>query len=265
VREAIKNYWFDVNNDIFPVDFQHTTLGIVWGNGGAYSTWWTPNPEEIHGINWLPITAGSLYLGQWPEYLQENYNELLRENGAPPQEWRDIAWEMRALYAPDSASAWLQGNPVYTAEDGESKAHTIHWIQSLTKLGTVDTTVTADCPSYAVFKNNNMRSYVIFNDKFESKKFTFSDGKQIFVGARTYGFETVTTGNKTVNHRSVIQKESTRSILIVNGDNGQSIALDKFSDGIIFTLDGKRITTKMTKKVLSGNVLVPSHLFVLKR
>ena len=36
---------------------------MVWGDGGAYATWFTDMPEKIQGINQLPITGSHLYLG----------------------------------------------------------------------------------------------------------------------------------------------------------------------------------------------------------
>ncbi|MCW2810533.1 MAG: endo,3(4)-beta-glucanase, partial [Friedmanniella sp.] len=51
---AIQDYWFDTDNTTFPEKFGHSTVGMVWGDGGAYSTWFTSDPEKIQGINQLP-------------------------------------------------------------------------------------------------------------------------------------------------------------------------------------------------------------------
>ncbi|WP_244328984.1 glycosyl hydrolase, partial [Streptomyces marokkonensis] len=52
--ESIAQYWFDADQQVYPEDFTHDVVGMVWSSGGAYATWWTANPEEIHGINFLP-------------------------------------------------------------------------------------------------------------------------------------------------------------------------------------------------------------------
>jgi endoglucanase Acf2 len=78
---AIEQYWFDVNDTVFPASFNHTTVGIVWGDGGSYATWFSAEPEQVQGINFLPITAGSLYLGRNPAYITRNYNEVPKRSG----------------------------------------------------------------------------------------------------------------------------------------------------------------------------------------
>ncbi len=59
---AIQEYWFDSSDTNFPAAFGHSTVGMVWGSGGAYATWFSAEPEMIQGINMLPITGGHLYL-----------------------------------------------------------------------------------------------------------------------------------------------------------------------------------------------------------
>ncbi|MFE4399861.1 glycosyl hydrolase, partial [Kitasatospora sp. NPDC056808] len=131
--EAIAQYWFDADEEVFPGSFGHDTVGMVWGSGGAYSTWWTANPEEIHGINVLPVTAGgSLHLGGHKEAIRRNIAEMERENGGPAVEWRDILWEFESLADPAAAKAkWDAGHAGYTPEEGGSKAHTYQWLTTL--------------------------------------------------------------------------------------------------------------------------------------
>ena len=69
---------------------------MVWGDGGAYATWFSGEPEMIQGINMLPITGGHFYLGDYPATCTTNYNELVTNNGGPPTVWQDIIWEFLA-------------------------------------------------------------------------------------------------------------------------------------------------------------------------
>ncbi|MGB3676303.1 MAG: glycosyl hydrolase, partial [Candidatus Nanopelagicales bacterium] len=48
---AVKKYWHDEDSDVFPDGFAHDSVGMVWGDGGAYATWFSAAPEMIHGIN----------------------------------------------------------------------------------------------------------------------------------------------------------------------------------------------------------------------
>lgn len=180
---AIEQYWFDVDNAVFPASYNRSVVGMVWGQGGAYSTWWTANPEEIHGINFLPFTGGSLYLGRNPSYITTNYNELVSQNGGVETEWVDIIWMFQALQNPSAAvSKFGSGN--YTPEVGESKAHTYHWIHNLNAMGQLDTSVTANIPTYAVFNKAGVRTYVAYNPGSSAINVSFSNGVTCSVPAR---------------------------------------------------------------------------------
>ncbi|MGW4969398.1 glycosyl hydrolase [Streptomyces albidoflavus] len=185
--ESIAQYWFDADEEVFPGDFGHDTVGMVWGSGGAYSTWWTANPEEIHGINVLPVTAGgSLHLGGHKDAIRRNIAEMERENGGPAEEWRDILWEFESLADPGAAKAkWDAGNAGYTPEAGESKAHTYHWLTTLDTLGAPDPSITADLPTAAVFAKGDTRTYAAHNHGSDPLTVTFSDGHELTVPARS--------------------------------------------------------------------------------
>jgi endoglucanase Acf2 len=190
-RTAIEQYWFDVDNEVFPESYPHVALGIVWGGKGAHTTWFGGDPEFIHGINFLPITGGSMYLGRHPEYVQENYDEIVQENGGPPDIWQDVLWNFLAFADPERALSELLSNPNYPVFDGESRAHTYHWIGNLNRMGQVDTTITASVPTYAAFRNENgEKSYVAFNALNESADIIFSDGFTLNVEARSMGWFT---------------------------------------------------------------------------
>ena len=94
---AIENYWFDTDDEAFPAQFGHSTVGMVWGDGGSYSTWFSAEPEMIQGINLLPSTPGHLYLGYDPAYVRRNIAELERNNGGPATVWQDIIWSFEAF------------------------------------------------------------------------------------------------------------------------------------------------------------------------
>jgi endoglucanase Acf2 len=180
---AINEYWFDTRNENFPTPFGHSTVGMVWGDGGAYSTWFTAAPEMIQGINMLPITGGHLYLGNDPAYVKANYAELVRNKGSEPGVWQDLLWSFLALGDGDAALSKFRANSGYNPEEGESKAHTFHWIRNLAALGTTDNTVTANHPLARVFTKNGVKTYVGSNITNAALSVTFSDGKVLSLPA----------------------------------------------------------------------------------
>ncbi|KAB8146013.1 glycoside hydrolase [Chloroflexia bacterium SDU3-3] len=182
---AIEQYWMDVDNTVFPSAFSHNAVGMVWGDGGAHATWFSGEPEMIHGINFLPITGGSLYLGRRPSYVTANYNEIVSENGGTENDWVDVMWSYQALANPSAALAKF-GSGGYTPFDGETKAHTYHWLHNLNAMGQVDTTVTANIPTYAVFNKGGTRTYVAYNPSGSATTVTFSNGVTLAVSAWGY-------------------------------------------------------------------------------
>ncbi|MEU4265486.1 glycosyl hydrolase [Streptomyces argenteolus] len=175
--ESIAQYWFDADQQVYPQDFTHDVVGMVWSSGGAYATWWTANPEEIHGINFLPMTGGSLHLAREKAMLRRSVAEMETENGGPAVEWKDIFWQVQALYDPAKAmSYWNQWNGGYVPEAGETKAHTYHWVATMNSIGAPDMTVTANMPSAVVFDKSGTRTYAAHNYSAEECSVLFSDG-----------------------------------------------------------------------------------------
>ncbi|MBX9852175.1 MAG: T9SS type A sorting domain-containing protein [Cytophagaceae bacterium] len=192
--EATRQYWFDVNNAVFPATFGRTTAGIVWGWGVEYRTWfggpapsWSGvHPEYVHGIQFLPFSGASLYLGLDPSYVTANYNEMVANNGGPETDWEDIFWNFQALANSAASKAKFAANAgTYIPMTGETKAHTYHWIHNLDSMGFVDATVTADIPTYSVFYKTGCKHYVVYNAGSTPVTANFSDGNTFAVPADT--------------------------------------------------------------------------------
>lgn len=180
---AVEQYWFDVDEEVFPEDYPHDAIGMVWGSKGVHATWFGGDPEFVHGINLLPITSGSLYLGRHPEHVVKNYNEVVAERGGQPNKWKDIFWQYLALADANQALTYYLADPDYEAFDGESKAHTMHWLYNMKRMGQVDTSVTANIPTYAVFKKSDANTYVAYNAGTSERLVSFSDGYSMTVPA----------------------------------------------------------------------------------
>ena len=183
---AVDQYWFDVDGEVFPDGYPYVAIGMVWGGKGVHSTWFGADPEFIHGINILPVTSGSLYLGRHPEYVVANYDEIVRERNGPPTIWKDVLWQYLALGDPVRALSAYYADPTYEPFDGESRAHTLHWLTDLKKMGRVETSISADVPTYAVFRDAaGDLTYVAYNASGAERQVRFSDGFTMTVPARS--------------------------------------------------------------------------------
>ncbi|MDB4766452.1 glycosyl hydrolase [bacterium] len=186
--EAIRNYWFDQDEAVFPEGYGHRCVGMIWGDGGSYGTWWTANPEEIHGINFLPINGGSLHLGRDPDYVRQNFENMLESNrnfhhagfeGDPEQldRWHDVLYEYLALSDPSEAlNRYDKSGRDKESEFGESKVHTQQWLDALQHLGHFDPSIRANYPTAVAFTKDGLKSYTIYNGGVEDRKVRFTDG-----------------------------------------------------------------------------------------
>ena len=185
--EGINAYWFDVTGQVRPPAYTPSVVTMVWGGKSVNETWFTKAPEQVHGINFLPMHAGSLYLGLHPDYVKKNFDALLAEkSSAPLKDWLDILLMYHALQDPDDALKQFNAATANTGkmptEAGNSLANTYHWLANLAALGQVDRTITADHPLHAVFRKGTLKTYVVHNSSNQERTVNFSDRSKIKVG-----------------------------------------------------------------------------------
>jgi endoglucanase Acf2 len=181
-RTAIEEYWLDVSGTNFPPDFPNVALGMVWGGKGAFGTWFSGDIDCIHGINWLPFTPASLYLGRHPDYVKKNHDRIVsvRKAGRDYSTgWGDLVCMFNALQDPEAAAAYLEANPRCKLEGGNTHAFMDHWIHTLRNLGRNDTGVTADHPLTSVLNKSGRKTYLAYNHDAKPLLVTFSDGAQL--------------------------------------------------------------------------------------
>lgn len=189
--QAIQHYWFDIHGLVFPPEYKHVETSMVFGGKYAHNTWWTDEPRQIKGINLLPVTTASAYLGAHPQYIERSLGTLDGDiatwlsrgksyTQVPKDIWGDIFGKYRALA--DPAKALAQWERWASVELGETRTHTLHWMLSLQQMGTPDFSVRADTPFYAVFKRpDGARTHLAFNAGKAPITVRFSDGKTLQV------------------------------------------------------------------------------------
>ncbi|WDE09838.1 di-heme oxidoredictase family protein [Thalassomonas haliotis] len=207
--EAANSYWFNLYGDIGHQDYPNIEASRVWGGGYDHSTWWTEDPIQTHAINFLPITAASMYLGENQNFVQQNFDAIWREyqlwDGDGGQfnkeqfkdRWQDLLSEYLAFSDADAALArWKSTNlsddpvngidPALGIEFGESRAHTYHHIKTLQLLGQPDFSIRPVGHSLGlVFNKNGVKTYVAYNATASDKTLLFSDGMGLVVPAGT--------------------------------------------------------------------------------
>ncbi len=191
---SVNQYWFDLDRQVLDPEFGKPFASMVFGGKYSYNTWWTQEPRQILGINMLPITPASTYLGADPAYIRRVVEALPAEvkayrgrgldDGTPSDIWQDVIASYAALADADfGASLWNRKGSV---EGGETRSHTLYWLSSLKEMGQPDFSVTADTPLYAVFKDaSGKRTYLAYNARSTPVRVTFSSGQTLDVPARS--------------------------------------------------------------------------------
>ena len=191
---SVQHYWFDIDRKVLAPEFDKPFASMVFGGKYSYDTWWTVEPRQITGINMMPITPASTYLGRDPAYVRKvmdalpgavaTYQRQGASDGTPADIWQDILVSYLALADPDAGLAmWSKRG---TVESGETRTHTLYWLQSLREMGPPDFSVSADTPLYAVFKDaRGVRTYLAYNARDAAIKVRFSDGKTVDVAPRS--------------------------------------------------------------------------------
>jgi endoglucanase Acf2 len=239
---AVEQYWFDVDKAVYPSFYPNPCVGQVFSDGGTYYTFFGASANFIHLINFLPLTTGSVYLGRHPDYLKSNidfmYNHTYRFQGAVGT-WDDVAWGTLAFADASAALARFGGFGSYAAFDGESKAHIYQLVMNLKALGHVSANVTADAPSYGVFDNGTVRTYVAFNPDDAARTVKFSDGGSVVVQPHA-----MATGTGVVSIRSGrnVAKGGRQPLdRIVLGYDGLAKEVVGMPGYSVYTPDGKAV------------------------
>ncbi len=200
-------YWNNIDgynnvsaqHDNFPPGYDKISTSIIWGDGAVFSTWFSGAFAHILGIQGLPSNPLIMHVGLHSDYMRDYVSLGLSESsngkpsGLPNDQWRDLWWNLWALADANAALADYETMPNYTPEQGESLAHTYHWLHNMNTLGQLKTglgDITADYPGAMVFDNQGVKRYVVYNFGTTSRTVNFSDGVTVSAAASGFTIET---------------------------------------------------------------------------
>jgi endo-1,3(4)-beta-glucanase len=214
-------YWNNISrfkgqgedHDNFMSGYAKPTTSIIWGNGHSFSTWFSGAYAHILGIQGLPLNPLVLHIGQHADYLNTYVSLGLSQSangkpsGLPEGQWRDVWWNIWAMSNGQAAvdDMLSYGLNRLNPEEGETKAHTYHWVYTLKQLGPLATgkaDLTANYPAAVAFQKAGVTTYMAYNFGCSALNVGFSDGTRLLVPARAYAFKrggqaTVSNGNGT--------------------------------------------------------------------
>ncbi|WP_254810832.1 glycosyl hydrolase [Natronosalvus amylolyticus] len=195
---AVQEYWFDIDGDSHPPEWDHDYSSNVWGNGYWYKTWWTLDIEAIHGINFMPLDGYSHHLGWDDEHAEANYQEIVENRGGDDFDYYpDLMWMFRAFSdSQDALALWEADKDDYDVEFGMSRAQTYYWLTALDATGSPEPSITADHSLYTVFSTDDgALTYAAYNPGDSSITVSFSDGTSLDVPANSMATTTDSDGD----------------------------------------------------------------------
>ena len=185
---SVLNYWFDIHGVVFDPKYPKPIASMVFGGGYGYSTWWTEEPRQIHGINLLPITSASVYLAQIPperalsdiafmKARRAEYETAAQTDGTPSVIWENVFVSWLALNDPDLALETWNPDADGSMELGDTRSRTLAWTLTMKHFGTPDLTVKADTLMYGIFRRDDGNAtYCAYNATTKDKVVTYTDG-----------------------------------------------------------------------------------------
>ena len=201
-------YWNNIDRhtgkgadyDNFPPEYTKPTTSIIWGNGHVFTTWFSEAYAHILGIQGLPLSPLVLHIGQHADYLKDYVTLGLSESsngkpsGLPANQWPDVWWNIWAMTDGAAAAADFASRAFdYRPEDGETRAHTYHWIHTYKQLGHVATgtgDLTASSPTAVAFDKDGLMTYIAYNVHCAPRQVTFSDGMVLTVPGNSFRIKT---------------------------------------------------------------------------
>lgn len=201
-------YWNNIDRfkglggdyDNFTSSYTKPTTSIIWGNGHVFSTWFSGAYAHILGIQGLPLSPLVLHIGQHADYLNGYVALGLSESsngkpsGLPNGQWRDVWWNIWSMTngqaAVDDMLAYGLNNLI--PEEGETKAHTYHWVYTMKQLGHLATgtgALTANHPAAVAFNKNGTLTYIAYNFGCAAINVAYSDGTNFSVPAKGYALK----------------------------------------------------------------------------
>ncbi|HYG41159.1 MAG TPA: glycosyl hydrolase, partial [Cytophagales bacterium] len=211
--KATMEYWFNVNNDVWPDAYNsaHDVVGILWPGGYVYGTYFGIDPQWIHGIQMLPASPGFHYFNQGLTKAQANsyYSRLMTElytfnsaqgNGARTDgrvvteaeighDWANVLLGFKMMFDPQYVTQKL--NQYWNSTDQEEKdvvlypyegGTTYYYAHALQNLGEYQPNYHMSIPTSATFYNaaTGQTNYVVYNPSSSAQTcVVYNNGSQV--------------------------------------------------------------------------------------
>ena len=129
---SARSYWtnFDTSDPVYE-HYAHSVVALNWGGKRDYSTWFSAEANAKLGIQLIPMSPASGYLGGDAKRIAQSVNEATAGNYG--KQFGDYLLMYAALGGGDQANAALataRNLPQKFIDDGNSRSYLIAWIMA---------------------------------------------------------------------------------------------------------------------------------------
>ncbi|MFM9918262.1 glycosyl hydrolase [Lacisediminihabitans sp. H27-G8] len=129
---SARSYWtdFDTSDPVY-ADYTHSVVALNWGGKRDYSTWFSADANAKLGIQLIPMSPASGYLGGDPKRIAKSVSEAT--SGDYNKQFGDYLLMYAALGGADqakSALATARDLPEKFIDDGNSRSYLLAWIMT---------------------------------------------------------------------------------------------------------------------------------------
>ncbi len=122
---STKCYWFN-ECGVYTQPYAHEIASIVWGGKADFATWFSGEANMIYGIQLLPISDWSFYLGSLNN-AQRYFRDITTSGGNSSKEWGDLIDMWKSMYLKTE----IQNKSLPTkVQDGNSLSNYLDFVYS---------------------------------------------------------------------------------------------------------------------------------------
>ena len=174
---AAMEYWFNIHGDNFSPNYKPPIVGMVWGGGQMFGTYFSGDPAWVYAIQWLPMSPALDYLGQDKERAKTSFETMLKlrkekEGKAEIEDFGpalgNVVLAHQQQFDGDAVAAklddlWEKNSPI--AHDNDTPGLTYYFAHANRTLGEIQWNYHLSSPLSRVYFNPRTKTmtYVAFN------------------------------------------------------------------------------------------------------
>ena len=129
---SARSYWtdFDTSDPVY-ANYEHSVVALNWGGKRDYATWFSADANAKLGIQLIPMSPVSGYLGGESKRITKSVDEAT--SGDYKKQFGDYLLMYAALGGADQAKAALaiaRDLPEKFIDDGNSRSYLLAWLMT---------------------------------------------------------------------------------------------------------------------------------------